>query len=194
MSAEAERLLNVEEYLSRERESAQRHEYWDGRAVAMAGASRAHGLICWNVANVLGPQIRRRGCEGYVSDMRVWIPASPRYVYPDVVVVCGEPAFEDAEVDTLVNPTLVVEVLSPSTEVKDRGLKLFAYRGIESLRVCLLVAQDRTWIEHWQRQDDGSWRVVEVTDSETAIDLPEIGASLPVAEVYAGVPGTQGTD
>ncbi len=188
MSAEAQRIVSVGEYLAQERQSDDKHEYWDGQVVAMAGASRAHSLICWNVANVLGPQIRRRGCEGYVSEMRVRIPASRRYVYPDVVVVCDEPVFEDAEVDTLINPTLVVEVLSPSTEERDRGLKLFAYRSIESLRVCLLVAQDRTWIEHWQRQDDGSWRVVEITDPEASIDLPEIGSSVPVADVYAGVP------
>lgn len=189
MSAEAQRLVSVERYLAEERESEEKHEYWDGQVVAMAGASRAHSLICWNVANVLGPQIRNHGCEGYVSEMRVRIPASQRYVYPDLTVVCGEPAFEDAEVDTLTNPTLVVEVLSPSTEEKDRGIKLFAYRGIESLRVCLLVSQERRWIEHWQRQDDGSWRVVEVTDPEALIDLPEIGSSLPMSEAYTGVPG-----
>lgn len=189
MSAEAQPLLSADEYLALERESDEKHEYWGGQMVAMAGASRVHSLICWNVATALGPQIRDRGCEGYVSDMRVRIPASRRYVYPDLTVVCGEPVFEDAELDTLTNPTLIVEVLSPSTEERDRGLKLFAYRGIESLRVCLLVAQDRTWIEHWQRQGDGSWRVVEITDPKAVVDLPEIGARLPVAEVYANVPG-----
>lgn len=190
MSAEAQLILGAEEYLALERESDEKHEYWGGQVVAMAGASRVHSLICWNIASALGPQIRGRGCEGYVSEMRVRIPASSRYLYSDLTVVCGEPAFEDAELDTLTNPTLIVEVLSPSTEVDDRGRKLFAYRGIESLRVCLLVAQDRTWIEHWQRQNDGSWRVVEITDPNAAVDLPEIGARLPVAEVYADVPGS----
>jgi len=188
MSAEAQRLVSAEQYLAQERESEEKHEYWAGEVVAMAGASRAHSLICWNIANALGPQIRGHGCEGYVSEMRVRIPASRRYVYPDVTVVCGEPVFEDAEVDTLTNPTLVAEVLSPSTEEKDRGIKLFAYRGIESLRVCLLVSQERCWIEHWQRQADGSWRVVELTDRKTLVDLPEIGSKLPMSEIYAGVP------
>lgn len=188
MSAEAQRLVSAEQYLAQERESEKKHEYWDGLLVAMAGASRAHSLICWNVANALGPQIRGRGCEGYVSEMRVRIPASRRYVYPDLAVVCGEPVFEDAEVDTLTNPTLVAEVLSPSTEERDRGIKLFAYRSIESLRVCLLISQESRWIEHWQRQDDGSWRVVELSHPEDHLDLPEIGASLPMSEVYAGVP------
>ncbi|MCP4662549.1 MAG: Uma2 family endonuclease [bacterium] len=141
MSAEAERKWTVEQYLAFERESETKHEYYDGETFAMAGASPAHNLISWNIAMALGPQVRSRGCFGFPADMRLRIPATGLYTYPDVVVVCGEPEF-DQQRDTLLNPTLIIEILSPSTEDYDRGRKFAHYRSLESLAAYLVIAQE----------------------------------------------------
>ena len=187
MSADPQQSMTVDEYLALERDAEARHEYWDGVVLAMGGASPAHNAICWNLTGILHPQLRGSSCRGFAHEMRVRVPASNRYVYPDVVVVCGEPMFQKDDVDVLTNPTLVVEVLSPSTEERDRGIKLFGYRGLPSLSVCLLVAQDRVWIEHWTRQEDGRWLVAEIDDPEATLDLPEIGCALPLSALYADV-------
>lgn len=186
--AEPQRKQTSEDYLAFERQSEEKHEYLDGEIVAMSGASRAHGRISWNLSGTLFPQLESRGCEAFVSDMRVHIPVTDRYAYPDLVVACGEPRFEDAELDTLTNPTLIVEILSPTTEDRDRGTKLFQYRSIPSLKVILLVAQDRVHVEQYLRQDDGSWLLTDFDGLETVLELPAIGSRLPLADVYKRVP------
>lgn len=187
MSAEPQRRLHPTEYLAFEHDAEEKHEYWDGEVVAMAGGSPEHNAICFNLAAALGPQLRKSGCRGFTSDQRVRIPASNRYVYPDLTVVCGEPVFDQDDPQTIANPTLIVEVLSPSTESRDRGSKLFGYRSLPSLGGYLLVAQDRTWVEHWSRQADGRWLVTEIEDLSATLDLPEVGCKLPLAEVYEDV-------
>lgn len=189
MSAEPQRKLSGEEYLAFERQSEVRHEYVDGEIFAMSGASRVHNRISWNLTVALDPQLESRGCEGFAGDMRVHIPATGRYTYPDVVVVCGEPEFEDDELDTLLNPTLIIEILSPSTEDHDRGRKLFDYRSIPSLQVVLLVAQDQVHVEQLARREDGSWVLTETDDVGAPLDLPAIGSRLALADVYRRVPG-----
>ncbi len=153
----------------------------------MAGGSPAHNAIYFNLAASLGPQLRGSGCRGFTSDQRVRVPLENRYVYPDLTVVCGKPVFEDDDAYTLANPTMIVEVLSPTTENEDRGPKLFGYRTLPSLRGYLLVAQDRTWTEYWSRQDGGRWLVTEIDDPSVTLDLPEIGCKLPLAEIYEEV-------
>lgn len=187
MSSDAQRLVSVEEYLASERDFDAKREYWNGRILAMGGASPAHNGICWNLAGLLHPQLKGSDCRGFANDMPVKISASNRYVYPDVVVVCGEPVFEKGELDVLTNPTLVVEVLSPSTEERDRGVKLFGYRSLPSLAACLLIAQDRVWVEHWTRQDDGRWLVAEIENPAASLDLPAIGSTVPLRDLYADV-------
>jgi len=188
MSAEPQHAWTAEEYLSFDRGREGKHEFLDGQIVAMSGASRAHGRIAWNLAGALYPQLEGRGCEGFVGDMRVHVPVTDRYTYPDLVVVCGESEFEDAELDTLFNPTLIVEILSPSTEDRDRGSKLFHYRSIPSLRAILLVAQDRAHVERFVRQDDGGWLLSDHDGVDEVLDLPSIGARLAMADVYRKVP------
>ncbi len=180
--------LSPEEYLAFERESETKHEYLDGEIFAMSGASRRHNLISLNVGAQFWNQFRNRSCESYTSDMRVRIPATGLYTYPDVVVVCEEPTFDDGELDTLTNPTLLVEVLSPSTADYDRGAKFGHYRTIPSLREVLFIAQDEVHVVHYRRQDDDTWLLVETRDLEGTVELPKVGASLSVAEVYAKVP------
>ena len=181
-----------EEYLAFEREAEDKHEFWDGEIVAMAGASPEHNAICFNLAASLGVQLRGSGCRGFTSDQRVRIPLENRYVYPDLTFVCGQAVVEDDDAHTLTNPTLIVEVLSPTTEDDDRGRKLFGYRTLPSLSGYLLVAQDRTWIEYWSRQDGGRWLVTEIDDPVATLELPEIGCELPLTEIYEGVDLTPG--
>ena len=142
MSTQPKSFLTPEQYLEIERQAASKSEYWQGEMFAMAGASREHNLLAGNLYVSLHQQLRRRPCEVYQSDMRVWIPATGLYTYPDVVAVCGEPRFTDDHVDTLVNPTFVAEILSPTTEAYDRGRKFEHYRKVESLQEYLLVAQE----------------------------------------------------
>src|SRR4051812_39435033 len=157
MSSAAEKvLLTAEQYLAIERKSEVKHEFYRGEMFAMAGASRAHNLIAFNFAVALGNQLADRPCEAYVGDMRVRIESTGLYTYPDIVVVCGEPKFLDGESDTLLNPTLIVEVLSPATENYDRSRKFAHYRSIPSLREYITIAQDRVWVERHVKRD-GEW-------------------------------------
>jgi len=175
-----------EEYLAQERKAEFKSEYIAGQIVAMSGASREHNLMTANLARVLGSQLLDRPCEVYVSDMRVKVTAQGMYTYPDTVVVCGDARLEDEQVDTLLNPTLIVEVLPPSTEAYDRGAKFGYYRQLPSLQEYLLVAQDQVLIEHFVREDEG-WLLTETADLSEIVQLPSIACELPVAEVYRKV-------
>lgn len=190
MGAEAERTWTVDEYLTAERGGEVRHEFLDGELFAMSGASRAHGRLCWNLVSVLSPQLRGGACEGFANDMRLAVSESGLYTYPDLVVVCGEPEFvDDGHLDTLLNPTLIVEVLSPSTEDYDRGRKFAHYRTLETLQTYLLVAQDRVHVERFSRRPDGQWILFETDDPKATVDLPVIGARLPLVDLYDRVLG-----
>ena len=179
--------LTVEEYLAQERRSETRNEYLAGEVFAMTGASREHNLIAGNIFAALHGQLRGRSCEVYANDMRVRVQETGLYTYPDLVVACGEPRFEDGELDTLLNPTLVVEVLSRSTQDYDRGTKFAHYRTIPELREYLLFTQERVHAEHFVRRDDGSWVLTETSDRTAAIELASIGCRLALADVYERV-------
>lgn len=184
MAVQAERHISIEEYLAVERQSEIKSEYWNGRMVAMSGASRSHNLIVVNIVSELRVQLKGRNCEIYAGDMRLRIPATNFYTYPDVIVVCGRPEFEDAETDTLLNPTLIVEVLSKSTEDYDRGRKSAYYRSLESLSEYLLVPQDRRPVEQYQRQASDRWMLTQFVDRGSALHLPSIDCELSLQEVY----------
>ncbi len=181
-----EHFYTAEEYLALEREAEFKSELISGQIVAMAGATRAHNLISGNVAQRLRNQLEGTPCETYSNDMRVKTTSS-NYVYPDVVVVCDEPQFEDAELDTLLNPTVVVEVLSNSTEARDRGEKFSDYRAIDSVQDVVFVSQYRMHVEHYVKQENGEWLLHDVTNPEGAITLASIGCSLTLAEIYERV-------
>lgn len=188
MSLPAESRLTPEEYLMRERKAEIRHEFFNGEIFAMAGASRAHNLIATNVSRDLSLQLENRPCEVYAGDMRVKVSATGLYTYPDIVVVCDEPQFEDDRADTLLNPTLIVEVLSPSTEAYDRGDKFAQYREIPSLREYLLIAQDRGRLERYLRGSAAEWVLTATHEMSGSLHLPSIGCDLALARVYAKVP------
>jgi Uma2 family endonuclease len=176
--------LTPEEYLALERQAETRSEYWQGETYALAGASRQHNLVAFNLAATLGAQLKSRPCEAYTSDMRVRVARADHYSYPDVVVVCGPAEFEDGSEDTLLNPTVLIEVLSPSTEAYDRGAKFEFYRMLESLSDYLLISQSRPIIEHYTRQPDNHWLLSTYKGLEAVTPIPSIGCELRLADVY----------
>ena len=160
MSQLAEQFITAADYLALERQAETKSEYLNGRIYAMSGASRSHNRITFNLARRIGNQLGGRRCEGYVNDMRVKVSPTGLYTYPDVVVVCGKEQFEDTHLDTLLNPTLIIEVLSDSTEAYDRGRKFLHYQLLDSLIDYLLVSQDAPRIERGSSPvlvEAGSW-------------------------------------
>jgi Uma2 family endonuclease len=176
--------LTPEEYLALERKAEVRSEYLDGDMVAMSGGSREYNLIVGNIVSQLNIQLKGRPCEVYPSDMRVKVSATGLYTYPDVTVVCGEPRLEDPRRDTLLNPVVVFEVLSESTESYDRGAKFAQYRKIPSLVEYVLVSQREYAIEHYIRQENGPWVRSEAAGLNDRLELPSIQASIELAAVY----------
>lgn len=184
MSTVSKRLLTPAEYLAQERRATVKSEYCQGEMFAMAGASREHNLIVGNLVREMGNRLRDRGCEVYPSDMRVKVTATGLYTYPDVTIVCGTPQFEDDAADTLLNPTVLFEVLSESTEAYDRGTKSSHYRRLASLREYVLVAQDQPHVEGYARQADGGWLLREASQVDETVALGSIAVQLPMSEIY----------
>jgi Uma2 family endonuclease len=179
--------LTPEEYLALERQAEYKSEYFDGEIIPMVGASRKHNLISMNVAASLHAQLLEEPCEVYASDMRVGVGSRNVYTYPDVVVVCGEVQLADEHSDTLLNPTVIVEVLSASTQGYDRGLKFEHYRKLDSLREYLLIAQDKVHVEHFVRQPDDQWLLSETNNLRGTIHLPFINCALILTDIYRRV-------
>lgn len=181
--------LTPEQYLRRERDSAVRHEYDQGEVFAVQGGPPDHGLIICNVNGRLGNRLKGTPCRVYESNLRVRVPRTTLYTYPDVTVLCGERQFDPLDVnrETVVNPSLIVEVLSSSTESWDRGGKFQNYRQVESLREYVLVSSDKPLVETFLRQGDGTWIYDPAAGPEATAALKSLGVQLPLAEVYAGV-------
>jgi len=184
MSAIAKTKLTPEEYLEFERKSEIKHEYFDGEIFAMSGAKRNHNKITTNLSGLVWQHLKSKNCENYSSDMRVFVPETGLYTYPDLVVVCGEPKFKDDVFDTLLNPVLLIEVLSDSTEGYDRGKKFQHYRSIESLQEYVLVAQDEARIEKYVKRGDGFWFFTEAVGVESEIEFASIECRIALGEVY----------
>ena len=182
----AKTLLTPEEYLLKEREAEFKSEFRDGQIIAMPGASRHHCLISGNIFAELHIQLRDGHCEVYMNDMRVKIPKRGIYTYPDVVVVCDEPLFEDDHFDNLLNPTVIVEVLSPSTEDYDRNEKFSSYQTIESLQEYILVAQDDVHVEQHVRKN-GKWDLTIFTSLNDLLQLGSIACQLAIKAIYEKV-------
>jgi Uma2 family endonuclease len=172
-----------EEYLALERNAEYKSEYLDGRIVAMTGAQRPHIVIVHNLDREIGTRLLSSPCEVYPADMKVKIDPSGRYVYPDLCVSC-EPQFEDGTVDVLLNPVLIIEVLSESTEIYDRGEKFFHYRRIESLREYVLFSQKECLVERYIRDGD-FWRFSSVDDLNDSLAFSSLGIEIPLRLIYA---------
>jgi Uma2 family endonuclease len=187
MQAQAKVRLTPEEYLAIERAAEYKSEYYNGEMFAMAGASRWHTLIVGNLIGALHSQLRGKGCRIHPTDLRVKVPSTGLYTYPDVVVTCGQELFEDEEFDILLNPLLIIEVLSKSTAAYDRGEKFVLYRGSESLREYILVSQDRMLIEQFVRQEDDSWLLRTASTISGMVNLVSCDCTLHLADVYENV-------
>ncbi|MGH7596165.1 MAG: Uma2 family endonuclease [bacterium] len=180
-------LITVEEYLAREREADYKSEYFNGEIFAMAGALEPHNLITGNVLGELHAQLKPRPCRVYPSDMRLKVSATGLYTYSDVMVVCGEVQFDDDEFDTLLNPTVIIEVLSKSTESHDRITKFEHYSKLKSLREYLLVAQNRPRAELFIKEGEGRWAFLTFENLEDVVKLASIDCELALKDIYLKV-------
>ncbi|EDN71041.1 protein of unknown function DUF820 [Beggiatoa sp. PS] len=176
--------LTPEEYLAIERQAQYKSEYFEGEMFAMSGASPEHNQIAANVLAEIHTQLKKRPCRVFMSDMRVKVSPTGLYTYPDVVAFCDPPRFDDKQKDTLLNPLVIIEVLSDSTEAYDRGKKFQHYRTLDSLQEYLLIAQDKCQIEHYVRQTNNQWLLLEINELESTIDLPSIQCSLALSDIY----------
>jgi Uma2 family endonuclease len=187
MSAVPKTRLTPEQYLAIERKAEFKSEFYNGEMFAMAGASEPHNRIVQNLNIEVGSRLKGSGCHSYSSDMRVKVSRTALYTYPDLVIVCGKPELEDAELDTLLNPQILIEVLSESTASYVGGKKFRHYQQIESFQEYVLVAQDEPVVERFVRQPDGTWvhSFVEGLDREFA--FATVPVQIPMADIYAGV-------
>ena len=184
MSLRPKPYLSPEDYLALERSAEFKSEYFDGEIFAMAGASESHNLIVINTIRELSIQLKKRPCKVYANDMRIKVSPTGLFTYPDVVVVCGQAQFDDSHRDTLLNPTLIVEVLSDSTEAYDRGRKFEHYRKLESLAEYVLIAQHRPHVESYRRQPDQRWVLTDSDGLDGKLRLDAIDCELALAEIY----------
>jgi Uma2 family endonuclease len=184
MSTAPKLKMTEAQYLAIERAAQTKSDFYAGEMYAMAGAKRNHNLVVTNVVRVLANQLLKRSCELYSNDMRVRVNPSGLFTYPDAVVVCGKIEFLDSQDDTLLNPTLIVEVLSESTVSYDRGFKASCYRKLPSLREYLLIEQDLPQIERYVRTAKGKWMLDEANDLSQTLLLEAIDCELSLAAVY----------
>jgi Uma2 family endonuclease len=187
VSTASKRLLAPQEYLALERKADFRSEYYAGEMSAVAGANWEHTRIKDNLARKVGNQLENGPCAVLTSDLRVKVNATGLYTYPDMVVVCEKPRFDDNRFDTLLNPQVIVEVLADSTEQYDRGVKFGHYRQLKSLKEYLLVAQDRPLVERYVRQADGSWLLTPFSDLSATLTFGTIPVQVVLADIYRGV-------
>jgi Uma2 family endonuclease len=184
MTLLAKKFYTPLEYLKLEETSEVKHEYHQGIITEMAGGANNHNLVISNMAFVLNQHLKRTPCLVYVSDMRVQVKASGMYTYPDVVVVCTKPEFAKGRNDTLLNPTVLAEVLSPATRTYDRGVKFDLYRPLKSLQAYILIDPDTPFVDYFQRQANQTWQLLEHHELTDQLRLQTPKISIPLADIY----------
>jgi Uma2 family endonuclease len=187
MTTQTITFVTPDEYLAAERLSESRSEYLDGVVCPMTGANVNHLRIVTNLTRELSNQLLARPCDVFSNDLKVRLPDSRKFFYPDVTVVCGELQFHDKRRDVILNPQLIIEVLSKSTEAFDRGAKFQAYQTLDSLKEYVLVAQDKPFVEQFVRQADGKWTYTSVAGLEGSLSLPSVECTLSLSAVYSKV-------
>jgi Uma2 family endonuclease len=187
MSSAPSKLLPPDEYLARERAAGFKSEFYRGEMFAMAGANRRHVRICLNLTSRLDEQLRGTMCEVFNSDMRVKVSPTGLNTYPDISIACGEIQFEGDAEDVLLNPCVIFEVLSQSTEQRDRGWKFDQYTRLHSLVEYVLVSQEKPLVERFLRQPDGNWLLERLTDLQSELRLASAKIELPLHEIYSGI-------
>jgi len=176
--------ITPEEYLAIERLAEYKSEYFDGEIFAMSGASPKHNQIVTNLLGELYTQLKKRPCRVYANDMRVKVNPTGLYTYPDLVAMCHQAEFDDKQKDTLLNPAVIIEVLSNSTAGYDRGDKFEHYRTLSSLMEYIMIAQDKCHVEHYIRQKNNQWLLSETKNLQKTIELPSIDCHLALSDVY----------
>ncbi|SLM28818.1 conserved hypothetical protein [Desulfamplus magnetovallimortis] len=188
MNAQPQKIISVtpEEYLEFERNSGIRHEYFEGEIFAMVGARKNHNLINTNIIMELGSKLKASGsfCKVFSNDMRVKVQENGKYTYPDIAVACNKIDFEDDKLDTLLNPVVIFEILSNSTEAYDRGIKFQHYQLIPSLQEYILVSQYNSIAEVYSRGKDGSWQYTAKTEMAQVIKIKSINCELSLSDIY----------
>ena len=174
-----------EDYLAEERTSENKHEYYDGHIVAMSGAGLRHNMVAMNLYAALGSYLKGRKCAILPSEMRVTTPSHDYYMYPDAVIVCGEPELQDNQFDTLLNPSVIFEILSPSTASVDKGRKFFFYREIPSFKEYIMIDTMRKLVIVSRKQADNSW-VFENIDENNTLTIQTIGFTITLQDIYDG--------
>ncbi len=188
MSALPKQKYTIEEYIELEKSSEERYEYFDGEVFSMAGGSLEHAIIATNIAGAINNKLSGKKCRAINSDIRIKVPTASPYRYPDVTVVCGEPITEKYLGQVmLVNPLLMVEVLSPTTKNYDKDRKFLAYQSIESFQEYLLVAQDTPHVTRYVRQADNQWLRADIIGLDSSVELKSLGVTLSLSEIYQAV-------
>lgn len=188
MTAVAIKMYTQEEYLELERTAEYKSEYYRGEIFAMSGASRYHNRITENLSIEIGVFLKGKPCQSFSRDMRVHIPENTLYTYPDLLIVCGKPEFLDKQTDTLLNPSVIIEVLSPSTEGYDQGRKFHLYRSLRTLTEYVLIDSHDIRAEVHRKGSDGLWLLAsEASDIEGSIEIGHIGLTLKMADIYAQI-------
>ncbi len=181
-------VYSLDEYFELEKSTNEKFEFSDGHVWSMAGASYAHNIIVRNLNTEVDLQLRTKGCHSFPTDMRIKVPEYPPYRYPDLTALCGNPEIEKiGEIDMLLNPQLILEVLSDSTEAFDRGDKFSYYKSIESFSEYVLVAQHRPHVSQFVKHGDGFWMNLEFNDLQDTIELKSVPCGLPLSDIYRGV-------
>lgn len=186
MAAPALQQISPEEYLKIEREAENKHEYIRGEVIAMAGASLNHNRIVANIIRKVGNLLNDGPCEILPSDLRVSVSSEQSYTYPDATIVCDEPEMQDDTFDTITNPSVIFEIVSPSSENHDRR-KFFFYMQIASLKEYILINSTNTYVQAARRQADGSWKFEDIRDMDASLSINTIGQSVPLKDIYANV-------
>ena len=187
MTGTSSQKLTPQEYLAIERAAEFKSEFFDGEMFAMAVISKDHSRITVNLTGGFHAAIRGKDCELFSSDLRVKVSANGLYTYPDLTIVCGPVDVEDEQADVLLNPTLIIEVLSPGTERYDRGKKFDLYRELDSLKEYVLVSQDQYRVEQFLRGNGSEWGYRVAFKEDDIVEFPSVGCSIPLKDIYARV-------
>ncbi|GEO08617.1 Uma2 family endonuclease [Segetibacter aerophilus] len=187
MSQPAVKHITDQEYLAFERTSQERHEFYRGEIFLMSGASFKHNIIEDNLRVIIGGFLKGKKCRSFGSNLRIHIPKNTLYTYPDILIVCDKPVFVDNEFDTLLNPAVIIEILSPSTGNYDRGAKFDLYREIESLKEYILIDSTSTHCIHYLKNADLTWTLSEAKNLADTFEVTAIALQLQLSDVYAGV-------
>lgn len=187
MGEPALKYYTTAEYLAFERAALEKHEFYKGEIFAMSGASFRHNKIQMNFTISVGNFLKGKSCDIFGSDLRIHVPANTLFTYPDVIIICDKPQFLDQEFDTVLNPAVIVEILSSSTQRYDRGEKFMFYRSISSLQEYILIDSEKIAVEHYKRNGDNTWLLQEWKERADILPIATIGFELPLKEIYSGV-------